>query len=573
LETFMNNTHVVQQQAQAQAQAQQQAHLHYPPVIGMYSSGNAHSDTNTTNNHNNKYFVDDVSLFNAASSMGEDTRVGTGHGTGTAAGGGGSVNTTLSYHTNSTHNDNDNYNYNDNDGATCISSVYQRSVLSAAASVYTSTSTNEYDPPLSLYTNTNTCATDAADVDVDSLREEDVAITTMMHHVAASVVDNNNNKVVANPPVAMLVSNEKLDDIRQCNNNNNNNAVDEVQNDDDSGMQDNNNHNTKNNNNNNNNRFKSGGIDVDGDDMDDDEPGTMRLTVVGLQQHDIKEAMKNGDQHVYGIVTKSAAAIAAPFPGMGVLYPVGEQQMRNAGPIDVDELDHEQGGDVDDDECIARKMMTLKLERQEELSSRRKNTNGLTGTGTGGESYLDRIDEDEMSVLSTKPFSAGTGVSPKKTQELLRREREKEREDRLRKAMVEAKERKRAQKLREAELIRQRNMQNEVQLRKEREAQAQRRLRLGDCDNNSRSTIGSIGDSNRESNNEMVNGMNGLSDAKGTDVPSYCVVCMEGERSHLAVPCMHFSFCEFCVKDLQTRNVTKCPVCNEDDVTFSKVFF
>ena len=179
-----------------------------------------------------------------------------------------------------------------------------------------------------------------------------------------------------------------------------------------------------------------------------------------------------------------------------------------------------------------------------------------------------------MSVLSTKPFSAGTGVSPKKTQELLRREREKEREDRLRKAMIEAKERKRAQKLREAELIRQRNMQNEVQLRKEREAQAHRRMRRGDSDNNSRSTVGSNGYSNPESNAEVVNGTNfGGSKGKSTDVPSYCVVCMEGERSHLAVPCMHFSFCEYCVKDMHSRNVRKCPVCNEDNITFSKVFF
>lgn len=59
-----------------------------------------------------------------------------------------------------------------------------------------------------------------------------------------------------------------------------------------------------------------------------------------------------------------------------------------------------------------------------------------------------------------------------------------------------------------------------------------------------------------------------------SEMPNICVVCNEEVRSYLAVPCMHFAFCEYCVDELQQREgVKKCPVCNEPNVTFSKVLF
>mmetsp|Transcript_50564 Transcript_50564/g.76003 ORF Transcript_50564/g.76003 Transcript_50564/m.76003 type:complete len:167 (-) Transcript_50564:169-669(-) len=55
--------------------------------------------------------------------------------------------------------------------------------------------------------------------------------------------------------------------------------------------------------------------------------------------------------------------------------------------------------------------------------------------------------------------------------------------------------------------------------------------------------------------------------------PLECVVCDKGRRTHLAIPCMHLSFCGDCVKDMQDRGCKVCPVCKEPNVTFSKVYF
>jgi len=51
-----------------------------------------------------------------------------------------------------------------------------------------------------------------------------------------------------------------------------------------------------------------------------------------------------------------------------------------------------------------------------------------------------------------------------------------------------------------------------------------------------------------------------------------CVLCKSGERTHLAVPCMHFSFCGECVNRLEQGSM-RCTVCNEETTKFSKVFY
>lgn len=51
-----------------------------------------------------------------------------------------------------------------------------------------------------------------------------------------------------------------------------------------------------------------------------------------------------------------------------------------------------------------------------------------------------------------------------------------------------------------------------------------------------------------------------------------CVICVKRNRTHLAVPCMHFSFCEACALDLsQNLKNVACPICNEQGVTFAKL--
>lgn len=50
-----------------------------------------------------------------------------------------------------------------------------------------------------------------------------------------------------------------------------------------------------------------------------------------------------------------------------------------------------------------------------------------------------------------------------------------------------------------------------------------------------------------------------------------CVVCSVRERTHIAVPCMHFSFCEPCSKILKRENWA-CPVCGTPHTTYNQVF-
>ena len=51
-----------------------------------------------------------------------------------------------------------------------------------------------------------------------------------------------------------------------------------------------------------------------------------------------------------------------------------------------------------------------------------------------------------------------------------------------------------------------------------------------------------------------------------------CVVCKASERSHIAMPCMHFSFCKNCIDDLSQSARPQCPVCLVRNVTFTRVY-
>jgi len=53
-----------------------------------------------------------------------------------------------------------------------------------------------------------------------------------------------------------------------------------------------------------------------------------------------------------------------------------------------------------------------------------------------------------------------------------------------------------------------------------------------------------------------------------------CILCNAAERSHIAMPCMHFSFCGGCVRQIHDAEPggAHCPVCNTGNIAFSKVF-
>jgi hypothetical protein len=50
-----------------------------------------------------------------------------------------------------------------------------------------------------------------------------------------------------------------------------------------------------------------------------------------------------------------------------------------------------------------------------------------------------------------------------------------------------------------------------------------------------------------------------------------CVICHENIRTHIATPCMHFSFCSECTEDLEASGKRDCPVCRQPNVTYSSV--
>ena len=52
-----------------------------------------------------------------------------------------------------------------------------------------------------------------------------------------------------------------------------------------------------------------------------------------------------------------------------------------------------------------------------------------------------------------------------------------------------------------------------------------------------------------------------------------CIICNSEERTHLAMPCMHFYFCEACVDSMhQASDCPTCPVCSTENVAFTRVF-
>jgi hypothetical protein len=50
-----------------------------------------------------------------------------------------------------------------------------------------------------------------------------------------------------------------------------------------------------------------------------------------------------------------------------------------------------------------------------------------------------------------------------------------------------------------------------------------------------------------------------------------CVVCQSSERTHIAMPCMHFSFCRSCASGVLQLKPNACPVCFAPNVTFAAV--
>ena len=138
--------------------------------------------------------------------------------------------------------------------------------------------------------------------------------------------------------------------------------------------------------------------------------------------------------------------------------------------------------------------------------------------------------------------------------ELLERERAATRESRRRKKFMELQERERINQKRKAYL----------EFQRAREAEPMRRRSSPEFSRSS----GSFDHSDASRTRSMSQDISTLS-SRSTLPP--CTICGKGERTHIASPCMHFAFCEFCVFQMERQKERKCPVCNTDGVTFACV--
>jgi hypothetical protein len=109
-------------------------------------------------------------------------------------------------------------------------------------------------------------------------------------------------------------------------------------------------------------------------------------------------------------------------------------------------------------------------------------------------------------------------------------------------------EQKRIQQLREKELQRQRK----------READAKKDL-----------PTSSINESHSKSSGNSATTCKNATKRSTAISTIPCSVCSKGKRTHIATPCMHFSFCETCANKLKGA---PCPLCGTKNSTYQQVF-
>lgn len=51
-----------------------------------------------------------------------------------------------------------------------------------------------------------------------------------------------------------------------------------------------------------------------------------------------------------------------------------------------------------------------------------------------------------------------------------------------------------------------------------------------------------------------------------------CAVCKVSERTHISMPCMHYSFCAECAEELHGLETPTCPICQTKDIVLTQVY-
>jgi len=149
-------------------------------------------------------------------------------------------------------------------------------------------------------------------------------------------------------------------------------------------------------------------------------------------------------------------------------------------------------------------------------------------------------------------------------QALLEKERRSAEEERRKRQLKAKQEKLRIEKKRQAYLSRQRALESNPSVPRPR-------MMSSSTGSSDRLTmVGSLDmvESSRPCTSSTAD-VSTLSSCRSSMPP--CVVCHVADRTHIATPCMHFSFCEKCARKLQRSKKSACPVCFEPNVSFAAV--
>ena len=185
--------------------------------------------------------------------------------------------------------------------------------------------------------------------------------------------------------------------------------------------------------------------------------------------------------------------------------------------------------------------------------------------------------------ISAKPkpsiYGRQKGATKQRALQLLQEEREKQRKARVEQELEEREESKRIAILKERELQRQR--EREAQPRpptanrfiKSESNHSDLGRHLQDMVHQTTRVVRNApNDSAFPASHSCASSTKPCSDLSSSNsMLAMCVNCQVADRTHIAMPCMHFCFCEGCVKEIAENSSSSCPVCQTKDVVFTRV--
>jgi hypothetical protein len=152
--------------------------------------------------------------------------------------------------------------------------------------------------------------------------------------------------------------------------------------------------------------------------------------------------------------------------------------------------------------------------------------------------------------------------------QLLEEEREKQLQAELGKEEGELKEQERIQRLKERELKRQREMNRRPPTKPMTKPRSISHGPIPSLESMTPSCESTITIGRTASLSSQVSSIQ----SQSTIVLSPCIVCNVAARNHIAMPCMHFYFCESCVDDMKAVENSICPVCSTENIAFTRVY-